>query len=107
MLLNGSSSFILFSLSHHKGVSTWWKDTTIDHLTAITPDFDDNVSSHANKDPSLDEVVPLTTEVASVGPLVASGIPALRLFLLLLRLYSNGLLMVSLLQLLFRNSGML
>ncbi|XP_059066699.1 uncharacterized protein LOC131857925 [Cryptomeria japonica] len=56
---------------------------------------DDDVSSYEVEDPSRDEVVSLTTVVASVGPLVASALASfgLELLLSMLLFFSNGLLL--------------
>lgn len=62
-----------FSLSHRKGVATWWKDSTAVHLIAMTFQIDDHISSNMEEDPSHVEVVPLIVDVASPNPLVTFG----------------------------------
>lgn len=67
------------SLPRDKGVATWWKDATADHLTVNALDSDYVGSSHEDDVSSRDGVVPLTIAEASIDPLtsiiVASFVP--------------------------------
>lgn len=56
------------SISQHKGVSPWWKNATVDHLTINALDFAPAGSSHEDDV----DVVPLMTTDAPVAPFVAS-----------------------------------
>lgn len=57
------------SLLHHKGVATWWKDATLDHLTIYAIDSADELLS-------VDDVVVDATVVCEDSILVAPDLDA-------------------------------